>query len=376
MLNVNGKSKVICVIVSVLALFVFLSFTSSASNENKDEFSFSNMTEIFDRLTSETLDENEISDFKISNLKDVSFTQMLSFAVDKIKDEIEKPVKTFTLIMCITLLFSLTDVFDSHGLSFRADMLCPVICVYTLCTAMSECISSFERYVGSLNSFLKAVCPLVCTIEAVSGRGGGALAYKLGVTAASEILAFLCSDVVKYAVLMFFALSACGALSPFYNLSSLTDCVMKTVSAVLGIVGTVFTGFLSVKKVFGSVSDSLALRGIKFAAGNLVPIVGSYVSDGISAVLAGVKTAQSTIIVSCVVVMALLCLPLFVRFLAWNVTLRLIKAVNLMFNFDKNASMYDGFINFVKLMTALCIFSLYICCSCFLMLCVGSVNDV
>ena len=151
MLNVNGKSKVICVIVSVLALFVFLSFTSSASNENKDEFSFSNMTEIFDKLTSETLDENEISDFKISNLKDVSFTQMLSFAVDKIKDEIEKPVKTFTLIMCITLLFSLTDVFDSHGLSFRADMLCPVICVYTLCTAMSECISSFERYVGSLN---------------------------------------------------------------------------------------------------------------------------------------------------------------------------------------------------------------------------------
>ena len=88
MLNVNGKSKVICVIVSVLALFVFLSFTSSASNENKDEFSFSNMTEIFDKLTSETLDENEISDFKISNLKDVSFKQMLSFAVDKIKDEI------------------------------------------------------------------------------------------------------------------------------------------------------------------------------------------------------------------------------------------------------------------------------------------------
>ena len=376
MLNVNGKLKVICVIVSVLAVCVFLSFSSSASNKNKGESAFFNMTETFDELTSETLDENGISDFKMSDLKDVSFTQMMSFTVDKIKDEIEKPVKTFTLIMCITLLFSLTDVFDSRGLSFRADMLCPVICVYSLCTAMSECISSFVRYVGSLSSFLKAVCPLVCTIEAVSGRGGGALAYKMGVTAASEILAFLCSDVVKYAVLMFFALSACGALSPFFNLSSLTDCVMKTVSAVLGIVGSVFTGFLSIKNVFGSVSDSLALRGIKFAAGNLVPIVGSYVSDGISAVLTRVKTAQSTVIVSCVVVMALLCLPLFVRLLAWSVTLRLIKAVNLMFNFEMNASMYDGFINFVKLMTALCIFSLYICCSCTLMLCAGGVNDV
>ena len=359
MLNVKGKLKVICVIVSVLAVCVFLSFSSSASNKNKGESAFFNMTETFDELTSETLDENGISDFKMSDLKDVSFTQMMSYTVDKIKDEIEKPVKTFTLIMCITLLFSLTDVFDSRGLSFRADMLCPVICVYSLCTAMSECISSFERYVGSLN-----------------GRGGGALAYKMGVTAASEILAFLCSDVVKYAVLMFFALSACGALSPFFNLSSLTDCVMKTVSAVLGIVGSVFTGFLSIKNVFGSVSDSLALRGIKFAAGNLVPIVGSYVSDGISAVLTGVKTAQSTVIVSCVVVMALLCLPLFVRLLAWSVTLRLIKAVNLMFNFEMNASMYDGFINFVKLMTALCIFSLYICCSCTLMLCAGGVNDM
>ncbi len=370
----QGKSKIITVIVFALALFSFFSFDSSALNDKDDKSFFSEMTESFDKLTSKTLDDNGISEFKISDMEDVGFTQMLSLVFETIKDEIQKPVKTFTLILCITLLFSLTGVFDSRGLSFRADMLCPVICVYSLCAAMSECISSFERYVVGLNSFLKAACPVVCTIEAASGSGGNALAYKLGVTAASEILAFMCSDIVKYAVFVFFALCACGAVSPFFDLSPLTNFVMKTISVLLGVVGTVFTGFISVRKVFGSVSDSLALRGIKFAAGGLVPIVGSYVSDGISAVLAGVRTAQSTVIVSCVAVMTMLCLPLFIRLLIWNVTLRLIKAVNLMFNFETDASMYDGFINFVKMMTALCVFSLYICCSCILMLCVGDVN--
>lgn len=348
-------------------IILILSFFVCASGEYTDD-SYSVQTyETFDNLTSEMLDNENIDDFSISDLKDVGFTQILKYIGKKVKDEISKPVKTLTLISCVTVLFSFTDAFDERKLSFKVNMLSPVICVYALCRALTDCISAFSRYTTALNSFLKSVCPTVCVIEAVSGRGGTALAYKLGVTAVSEILAFLCSDVVIYFIYVYFALCACAALSPFFDLNSLSNAVMKMVSTLLGVVGAVFTGFLSVKKVFGSASDTLALRSLKFAAGSFVPIVGSYVSEGISSVLAGVKVTGSTIIVSAAAVMAVLGIPLIVRLFVWNVTLRLIKGICGMFNSDSSGRIYDGFIDFIKLMTALCFFSLYICCACMLM---------
>ena len=372
----RGKVKTVLNYIAVSAvILLILSFSVCASGEYTDDSYSLRMYESFDKLTSEMLNNEDIDDFSLSDLKDVGFTQILNYIGEKVKGEISKPVKTLTLISCVTVLFSFTDAFDDRKLSFRLNMLSPVICVYALCRALTDCISAFSRYTIALNLFLKAVCPTVCVIEAVSGRGGTALAYKLGVTAVSEILAFLCSDVVIYFIYVYFALCVCGALSPFFDLNSLSNAVMKIVSTLLGVVGAVFTGFLSVKKVFGSASDTLVLRSLKFAAGSFVPIVGSYVSEGISSVLAGVKATGSTIIVSAAAVMAVLGIPLIVRLFVWNVALRLIKGICGMFNSDSAGRIYDGFIDFIKLMTALCFFTLYICCACTLMTGLNGLNE-
>ena len=189
------KTALNYIAVSAVILLI-LSFSVCASGEYTDDSYSLRMYESFDKLTSEMLNNEDIDDFSLSDLKDVGFTQILNYIGEKVKGEISNPVKTLTLISCVTVLFSFTDAFDDRKLSFRLNMLSPVICVYALCRALTDCISAFSRYTIALNLFLKAVCPTVCVIEAVSGHGGTALAYKLGVTAVSEILAFLCSDIV------------------------------------------------------------------------------------------------------------------------------------------------------------------------------------
>lgn len=360
------KTKIFAVIlcVFILACGTFGFSVSAAGVDNTAE----KAEELFGFSEREILDRTGAPNVKIDDLKDISFTDAIKYIVDGIKEEIVEPVKVLSLLCGIFILFSMASAFGEKRSMISSDMVCSALTAYTVCRVITPAAESFFRYTSAMTAFLKAVCPAVSVMTAVSGKASGALAYKLGVTAGTEILTFICSDVIFYGVYAFLAVCVCCSLSPYFDLSGIVSLCERFVCLLLGITGTVFTGFLSVKKVFGSAADTLALRGIKFAAGNFIPIVGGVVSDGLSSVFAGVQAVQSGVCIWSLVIMFIMALKPLALFIAWGIVLRAADCVRGMLCPNIKGASLGGFISFIRLMCAGTVFILFIGTVCTLML--------
>lgn len=360
------KIKILAVFICVLlALICFFGVKAAAAwtDDTAD-----NAEKIFGFSESEMLDKTDAPDVKIDDLKDVSFTEAIKYIVNEIKKVIAEPVKVLSLLCGMFILFSLASAFGEKRSMISSDTVCSALTAYTVCRVITPAAEAFFSYTSAMTAFLKAVCPAVSVMTAVSGNASGVLAYKLGVTAGTEMLAFVCSDVIFYGVYAFLAVCVCCSLSPYFDLSGIVSLCERFVCLLLGIVGTVFTGFLSVKKVFGSAADTVALRGIKFAAGNFIPIVGGAVSDGLSSVIAGVRAVQSGVCIWSLVIMFIMALKPLALFIAWGMVLRIADCVRGMLCPNVKGASLGGFISFVRLMCAGTVFILFVGAVCTLML--------
>lgn len=358
------KTVVLCWIF-ILCLIFALGVSATAANAYEPTDTAENL---FGFAESEILDRTDAPDIKIEDLKDIDFTDAVKYTLNTIKTEITAPVKVLSLLVGIYIVFAIASVFGEKRSIVSSDTVCSALTAYTVCRVITPAAESFFTYTQAMTAFLKAVCPAVSVMTAVSGKSSGALAYKLGVTVGTEILAFICSDMIFYGVYAFLALCVCCSLSPYFDLSGAVGLCERLVCLLLGLTGTFFSGFLSVKKVFGAAADTLAMRGIKFAAGNFIPIVGSAVSDGLSSVVAGVQAAQSGVCVWSLVIMSVMALKPLALFVAWGVTLRIADCVRKMLCPNIKGADLGGFISFIRLMSAGTVFILFIGAVCTLML--------
>jgi stage III sporulation protein AE len=63
----------------------------------------------------------------------------------------------------------------------------------------------------------------------------------------------------------------------------------------VGIVFTLFTGFLSIQGITAGRYDSVSIKATKFAVKSYIPIIGSYISDGMDFLVLGSVLVKNTI---------------------------------------------------------------------------------
>ena len=74
-------------------ILLMLSFSVCAFGEYSDDSYSARTYESFDKLTSEALDNENIDDFSLSDLKDAGFTQILKYIGEKVKSEISNSLR-------------------------------------------------------------------------------------------------------------------------------------------------------------------------------------------------------------------------------------------------------------------------------------------
>ena len=64
---------------------------------------------------------------------------------------------------------------------------------------------------------------------------------------------------------------------------------------IVGLVFTLFTGFLSIQGISAGKYDSVSIKATKFAIKSYIPIIGSYISDGMDFLVLGSVLVKNTI---------------------------------------------------------------------------------
>lgn len=167
-----------------------------------------------------------------------------------------------------------------------------VILVFTIITRM---ISTTTSTISSIKAQMDAVFPILLTM--LSAVGG-----SVSVSVYQPAMALLASAIINVFTLFLMplflisvVLSLVNNLSNNVKLDKFIAFVNSLFKWAIGLVFTIFIGFATIQGITAGSIDGLSIKTAKFAIKSYVPIVGSYISDGLYVILASSSLIKNAV---------------------------------------------------------------------------------
>lgn len=173
-------------------------------------------------------------------------------------------------------------------------------------------------YFETLGRMTSAAVPLLASLYAMGGNVTTAASGAAGMT----VYLSLTEEVVGKTVVPFsgicLAFAAMEAMNADLRLGTLAATVKKQYTTLLAFLMTLLLAMLGAQTTLGARADTLAMRGAKFAAGNLIPVVGGSVSELLRTVSAGVGYLRGTVGICGVLLLLLTLFPVLAELLLYR----------------------------------------------------------
>ena len=108
----------------------------------------------------------------------------------------------------------------------------------------------------------------------------------------------------------------------FYGFTaSFSSAFKKIYVFFMSLVGTVFSGIITIKGVLSDGADTVTARSIRFVVGRSLPVVGGTVSETYSALISSLGIIKNTVGVFGIITVIVTVLPTLMELLAWILVL-------------------------------------------------------
>ncbi len=147
--------------------------------------------------------------------------------------------------------------------------------------------------IEEMNFFVKAAVPVMCTLSVPGGKiisSAGTAAIIGGICVVTETAARILMPLTS----MMAALSAANNLSGEMSLKGLEKLIRKVIMWSVGIATTIFVTLIKIRGITGGSLDNITGKTIKFAVGNMVPVVGGIISDSLESIISYSRAVQGS----------------------------------------------------------------------------------
>lgn len=295
----------------ILLFFLFFTLTASASVEE-------NINEVKDNWDK----DGRISSAVEGNLYD--FLKLVKDNIFSYKDII----KNGAYLSLVAVVAAISRGFKGKiGGSGSLDFAVAAAVVSLSLIPGMEAVKALGSFLRAISSFLTAFAPVYAGIEAASGKviSAGESAYFL--LALSSIISAVTGAVVIPLLSLYLCLSSLSGVFSGVDITPFCEGIKKITNVILGLFSSLFSGFLVLKATVSQSADSVALRGIKFAAGNLFPVVGGALSEAISSAGGYLGVIKNSFGVFGIGVIFFTFLPLAANILLWIICLWIANSV-------------------------------------------------
>ena len=203
-----------------------------------------------------------------------------------------------------------------------------MVCMASAIFGVTETAFGFaESYIVSLSSFMKSITPTMAAFLAASGNLTSASVISGVIFLAVSFLESLVAGVLFPLIRLSLCVSVVASVFQISGIGGIAPYIRKIISYIFGFVTLCLSAVLMFQSMIAKSTDSLAMRGIKFAIGNFVPFVGGAVNEALSTVVGGLGTIKAaTGVVGAVVVCLLAAIPL-IRILVHKMFLELLSFI-------------------------------------------------
>ncbi len=262
------------------------------------------------------------------------------------------------LLLLSAILVRIRTAFQSEAIG-RAFSFCSALVVTLSILRYSyTSLESVTGFFSSLNAMTSAVLPLMGVLYAMGGNLTAAAATSSGLTVYLTVL----EEVISKTILPFcgfcMALALIGAIDSSLRMGTLLSTVKKNYTTALAFLMMLLLAMLASQSTLGARSDTLLMRSAKFAAGNLIPVVGGSVSELLKTVSASVGFLRGTIGICGVLLLLLTLLPTLVKLFLLRMAWQLSASLADLLGCDAEKKLLDEFASLLGyLLTAVCICS-------------------
>ena len=265
--------------------------------------------------------------------------------------------------VCALLLFSaifgkIRTSFHSEAIGKAFSFCSTLVITLSLLRYSYTCLTSVTDFFSRLNSMTLAILPLMSALYAMGGNLSVAVATSSGLSVYLTVL----EELVGKSILPFcgfcMALALIGALDSSLRMGTLLSTVKKNYTTALAFLMMLLLAMLASQSTLGARSDTLLMKSAKFAAGNLLPVVGGSVSELLKTVSASVGFLRGTVGICGVLLLLLMLLPTIVELWLMRLTWQLCASLADLLGCDGEKKLLDEFASLLGyLLSAVCICS-------------------
>lgn len=167
-----------------------------------------------------------------------------------------------------------------------------VVLVLSIVVKMISLTTSTLQYIKTQ---MDVVFPILLTL--MTAIGG-----KVSVSVYQPAMSFFAGVIINfftYVLLPIFIFSVVfnvvSNLSNNIKLDKITSFFQSTYKWLIGLIFTIFTAFMSIQGISAGSIDGISIRTAKYAIKSYIPILGSYLSDGMGIILASSNLIKNTV---------------------------------------------------------------------------------
>ena len=241
--------------------------------------------------------ENDISENGESAVASLGAEYIASLTASALKAAFAYSVKPLAAVIGVLLLSALLNSAGATAAGGEAVALSSAVSVtVTLFGAITPLFKLTSDTLSGIGLIMKGILPVMTGIYAMSGN---ITAASVNSTWLMLLLTFL--ETLTESLLMpllctctgFIAVTTLSRFTGAPDMSGVSGELKKALTFLLAAAGTVFTTVMAHQTALAKSADSVALRSLKFASGNMIPVIGGALGEAADGYLAGVSLIRS-----------------------------------------------------------------------------------
>lgn len=256
-----------------------------------------------------------------------SWQKFLTFSYwkDKLKtlfhEGFQQATGSLTAIFGILLLISAVQQWN-HGTTGTVFAFCSDVCMaLTLFGTSQTIIGLIRKFLEQLCFVMSGMIPVMSAICYGAGEAATASVNRIAMTLFITVLNTLQRGLFMPLGQVLFCISILGAVCTQIPLGSFTASVKKLFMTLFSFMLLIYSFVYGIQNTLARSADSIGLRSVKFAIGNLIPVVGSTVSDAFSAVREGLGYVRTMTGIGGILVLFLMLLPVMMAVWSFDLVL-------------------------------------------------------
>ncbi|MBQ8468757.1 MAG: stage III sporulation protein AE [Clostridia bacterium] len=210
--------------------------------------------------------------------------------------QIMSPLLTILIIIMLAVLFKIVKPkLEESSVSRAIFFICYSSVIIVLASLMHGVSNNVYSVISNMHSQSASVLPIILFAMNLAGGSVSVKAYQPMVILLSNLVSTIFLKILFPLAVAIFVLSIISHLSTKMKLNNLIDFFKSLFKWIIGIVFTIYIGFMTIQGITASSADGISIKTAKYAIKNYVPMLGGYISDGFELVRAGAVIIKNAV---------------------------------------------------------------------------------